>query len=264
MHQFNVITKKSVSLIKSFKKKIPSFRHKKELFIFDHSSVFYKNKKTMKNTNFVKRKKFFYKNKSIIMNKIITRLSGLVTKKFVYQLKPYKKFILCQTINNINIYIPGIEFLTIGKILFNLKWMHEKNLNFYYKGFICYLGNVPLMSIFCNITNLSNNKITYAKAGGTYCILKKIKKSKSKLLNIILPSQHTVLLNKMTKVYIGKNTNFRISELTEGKWGFGFYKTKKIKVRGVAMNPVDHPNGGRTKTVQPEKSPWNWIAKKKK
>ena len=58
--------------------------------------------------------------------------------------------------------------------------MHEKNLNFYYKGFISYLGNVPVMSIFCNITNLHNNKITYAKAGGTYCILKKIKKSKSK------------------------------------------------------------------------------------
>jgi ribosomal protein L2 len=30
------------------------------------------------------------------------------------------------------------------------------------------------------------------------------------------------------------------------------------------MNPVDHPNGGRTKSVQPEKSPWSWIAKKKK
>lgn len=29
------------------------------------------------------------------------------------------------------------------------------------------------------------------------------------------------------------------------------------------MNPIDHPNGGRAKTVQPEKSPWNWIAKKK-
>jgi len=26
-------------------------------------------------------------------------------------------------------------------------------------------------------------------------------------------------------------------------------------VRGVAMNPVDHPNGGRTKAKQPELSP---------
>jgi ribosomal protein L2 len=32
----------------------------------------------------------------------------------------------------------------------------------------------------------------------------------------------------------------------------------------VAMNPVDHPNGGRAKTVQPERSPWNWVAKKTK
>lgn len=27
-------------------------------------------------------------------------------------------------------------------------------------------------------------------------------------------------------------------------------------VRGVAQNPVDHPNGGRTKTNKPERSPW--------
>ena len=54
---------------------------------------------------------------------------------------------------------------------------------------------------------------------------------------------------------IGKNTNFRLNELIEGKCGFSFHKKKKISVRGVAMNPVDHPNGGRAKTVQPERSP---------
>jgi large subunit ribosomal protein L2 len=35
-------------------------------------------------------------------------------------------------------------------------------------------------------------------------------------------------------------------------------KTKKqnrISVRGVAMNPVDHPNGGRSNTKQPLKNP---------
>jgi ribosomal protein L2 len=68
----------------------------------------------------------------------------------------------------------------------------------------------------------------------------------------------------MTKIYMGKNTNFYISRLTEGKWGFSFHSHKKINVRGVAMNPVDHPNGGRAKSVQPEKSPWNWVAKKSK
>jgi len=29
----------------------------------------------------------------------------------------------------------------------------------------------------------------------------------------------------------------------------------KSKVRGVAMNPVDHPHGGRTKTNSPELTP---------
>lgn len=41
-------------------------------------------------------------------------------------------------------------------------------------------------------------------------------------------------------------------------------KKKKITVRGVAKNPVDHPNGGRTKAKQPELSPWGWIAKRNK
>jgi ribosomal protein L2 len=29
----------------------------------------------------------------------------------------------------------------------------------------------------------------------------------------------------------------------------------------VAMNPVDHPHGGRTKTNSPELTPWGKIAK---
>jgi large subunit ribosomal protein L2 len=38
------------------------------------------------------------------------------------------------------------------------------------------------------------------------------------------------------------------------KAGDNLYRGFKPRVRGVAMNPVDHPNGGRTKTNQPEKS----------
>ena len=41
-------------------------------------------------------------------------------------------------------------------------------------------------------------------------------------------------------------------------------KNKRISVRGVAMNPVDHPNGGRSNTKQPLKNPWGRIAKKGK
>ena len=40
-----------------------------------------------------------------------------------------------------------------------------------------------------------------------------------------------------------------------GKAGSLRYRGLKPKVRGVAMNPVDHPHGGRTKTNKPEVSP---------
>ena len=43
----------------------------------------------------------------------------------------------------------------------------------------------------------------------------------------------------------------------------GFYKNfgVKSKVRGVAMNPVDHPHGGRTKTIKHPRTPWGKTTK---
>jgi ribosomal protein L2 len=114
---------------------------------------------------------------------------------------------------------------------------------------------MPYNSKFSNVSNFYDNKITYAKSSGTFFKKKQIKKNKKKLIVIILPSSDEILLNKNCKGYYGENQNFRINNLVEGKFGFSLHKKKKIKVRGVAMNPVDHPNGGRAKTVQPEKSP---------
>jgi len=34
-------------------------------------------------------------------------------------------------------------------------------------------------------------------------------------------------------------------------------------VRGEAMNPVDHPHGGRTRGGRPEVTPWGRLAKGK-
>lgn len=81
------------------------------------------------------------------------------------------------------------------------------------------------------------------------------------MILIILPSKNEIYLRYNTLVFTGKNTNFFIKKLVEGKYGNSLYQSKSIEVRGVAKNPVDHPNGGRTKTNKPEKSPWGWVAK---
>lgn len=169
---------------------------------------------------------------------------------------------LCKTVDNFNIIIPSVDFLVSGKLILHYKFI-EKNLNkFYFKGFNIPIYLIPLTVVFSNVNNTFNNKITYAKATGTYCKLKKQKKIKKKLICVILPSKTEIFLNKNSYAFIGKNYNLKSNSLIEGKWGFSLKSTKKITVRGVAMNPVDHPNGGRAKTVQPERSPWNWVAKK--
>jgi len=254
-------------LLKTFKKLIPSFRHKKDLNIIDNTFHFLKNKRYRKfiiTRNLIKRKKNIYNTKIVSINCTVLKHLDIICKNYFYDFKPFKKYINCQSIHNINYVIPGIEFLNIGKILYHYSFFKHNPNKYTFKGFFCFLYNIPYNVNFCNVTNLNNEKITYAKSSGTFCKIKKIKKNKKKLILIVLPSQQEILLNKTCKAYVGKNQNFRIKELTEGKFGFGFHKNKLIKVRGVAMNPVDHPNGGRTKTVQPERSPWNWVAKKKK
>jgi ribosomal protein L2 len=131
--------------------------------------------------------------------------------------KPYKKFIICQTLDNFNIIIPGIEYLNLGKIMYNYNFYKNYGNHFFYKGFIAYLYMIPNTVMFCNLSNLCNNKLTYAKSGGTFCKTKKTKKTKKKLLTVVLPSQKEILLNKMSVAYIGKNENFRVNDLTEGK-----------------------------------------------
>ena len=254
-------------LIKNFKRLIPSFRHKTNINIFDNIFFFLKNKKFTKyiiKKNLIKRKKKFYKNKLIPINCQVFNNVNFITKNFFYDFKPYKKFINCQTIFNINYTIPGLDKLNVGKIILSYKNLLNNFNKSFFKGLFLYLNNMPYNLNFCNITNFKDNKITFAKAAGTFCKKKQIKKSKKKLILIILPSTQEIFLNKNCRGYIGENQNFKVNQLVEGKYGFSFHKKKKIKVRGVAMNPVDHPNGGRAKTVQPERSPWNWVAKKTK
>jgi large subunit ribosomal protein L2 len=45
----------------------------------------------------------------------------------------------------------------------------------------------------------------------------------------------------------------------------GYWRSFGVKsiVRGVAMNAVDHPHGGRTKSVKTPQTPWGFVTKKK-
>jgi len=252
-------------LLKKFKKLTPSYRHRSEINIFDnYQKVLNFKILQKKNKILIKRKKRIYNRFFYNIHNLYSKSLNLIVKNYIYNLRPYKKILFCETLEGIKYYLPGIEHVNIGKILFSYEKFKYVYKQFLIKGFISYLQQLPINTICSNINNKNNTKITFAKASGTYCKYKKNKKIKKKLLLVQLPSLIEIFLPKNTKVYVGKNQNFKKNELIEGKWGNSFSIKKNIKVRGVAMNPVDHPNGGRTKTVQPERSPWNWVAKKKK
>ena len=46
-----------------------------------------------------------------------------------------------------------------------------------------------------------------------------------------------------------------------GKAGKNRHRSIRPTVRGCAMNPVDHPHGGRTRGGRPTMTPWSRVAK---
>jgi large subunit ribosomal protein L2 len=108
-------------------------------------------------------------------------------------------------------------------------------------------------SIFSNI--FYKNSSTYALSNGTFCQVLDIF-SDFNLTKITLPSKQTKILSSWCFVITGRNAKSEYKFNRIGKAGVGILVGKKPHVRGVAKNPVDHPHGGRTKTNQPEVSPW--------
>lgn len=209
-----------------------------------------------------KSRKVFYNARSLAPTFLFKlNYSGVVTA-FSYNKKPYQLILNVKTLYNNDLLLPGIEFLVPGKKVFDL----TKNVIFRrisYLGSQITLDALPFHLFVCCISNNNNNKWTFARSSGSFGTKMKAKKT-VKLIVIKLPSEINYFFLKETRCFIGKITNFFNNKFIEGKWGYGIHKHKTIAVRGVAMNPVDHPNGGRTKAKQPEKSPWGWIAKKSK
>ena len=72
---------------------------------------------------------------------------------------------------------------------------------------------------------------------------------------LLLPSGKEQKVCLTVHAVLGRNSNLHHKREVTGKAGTKRHQGIRPTVRGVAMNPVDHPHGGRTKTVQPEVSP---------
>jgi len=128
-------------------------------------------------------------------------------------------------------------------------------------GFRAYLDNFPLGSLVHNISlNLLGKGVLCRSRGSFAKILQK--NIKNKYIRIRLPSGEERLVHKKCKATLGIVSNIKKS-IKKKNAGWARRMGNRPSVRGVAMNPVDHPHGGgegRTSGGRCSVSPWGKLS----
>lgn len=99
----------------------------------------------------------------------------------------------------------------------------------------------------------------YARSAGTYAQVKGI--DDSGMIIIALSSGEIKKIHRECTAWIGSVSNEDHSNIVLGKAGANFLRGRRPTVRGIAMNPVDHPNGGRANGGSHYKSPTGVYSK---
>jgi large subunit ribosomal protein L2 len=140
-------------------------------------------------------------------------------------------------------------------------------------GNLFYLKDAPLGTLVHNI--ISNFRIPVKDlkhqskfyAGGFIrsagCVAFLISK-KNNICRVRLPSGEYKLFSCFTKVTLGALSNNLHNKVKIGKAGRSRWLNHRPTVRGVAMNPFDHPHGGgegKTSGGRPSVTPWGCLTK---
>jgi len=108
-------------------------------------------------------------------------------------------------------------------------------------GNTLFLSEIPLGTIIHNIELKPGKGGVLARSAGTYA---QLVAREGKYATIKLPSGETRLVLNTCLATIGTASNTDHMNVSLGKAGRSRWLGKRPRVRGVAMNPVDHPMGG--------------------
>ena len=104
-----------------------------------------------------------------------------------------------------------------------------------------YLSDIPLGTIIHNIELKTKNDGVLARSAGAYA---QITSRDGKYAIVKMPSGESRMILVTCKATIGSVSNSDHGLEKSGKAGRSRWLGKRPRVRGVAMNPVDHPMGG--------------------
>ena len=132
-------------------------------------------------------------------------------------------------------YILAPNGLKVGQILNSGKGVAPE------PGNTLYLSDIPLGSIIHNIELQPGKGGTLARSAGSYA---QVTSRDGKYAIIKLPSGESRMVLVTCKVTIGAISNSDHGLERSGKAGRSRWLGRRPRVRGVVMNPVDHPMGG--------------------
>ena len=131
----------------------------------------------------------------------------------------------------------------------------------YKTGNCTILKNIPDGVSVHNIELKPGKGAQMARSAGTYA---RIMAKENNMITLKLPSGEMRMVMDSCLATVGVVGNSSHENIKIGKAGRSRWLGKRPKVRGVAMNPVDHPHGGgegRTSGGRHPVSPWGTPAK---
>jgi large subunit ribosomal protein L2 len=123
------------------------------------------------------------------------------------------------------------------------------------------LKNMPLGSVVHNVELVPGKGGQIARAAGNGC---QLLAKEGEFAALRMPSGEMRRVPLMCKATVGQVGNEDHGNISIGKAGRNRWQGKRPKVRGVAMNPVDHPHGGgegRTSGGRHPVTPWGIATK---
>lgn len=145
-------------------------------------------------------------------------------------------------------YIPAVKSIAPGFLTGCLLDAHNLRL-----GFRAQLKDQPMGALFTSLALNSYKTPQYALAAGTFCQL--LQRTTS-FCSVRLPSKQIIRVSPLSFGTLGVASNKFNRFMKLGKAGRSRLKGIRPHVKGVSMNPVDHPHGGRTRGGRDWVTPW--------
>lgn len=124
------------------------------------------------------------------------------------------------------------------------------------------LKYIPTGTMIHNIEYIPGKGGQVVRSAGSFAQL--ISRDDNGYCLIRLPSGEDRLFPENSNASIGVLSNIDHKNIVIGKAGRSRWLGRRPVVRGVAMNPVDHPHGGgqgKTSGGRPSVTPWSWPTK---